>query len=557
MKTITGIAGDTPVMVSDDVFLPSMYTKNHILDLLDEDKTTSSPFMDTLTSSFLTDATSMVANTSMSSKADTSTVTVFTVNHEGLTKLSVTFIAPTITTNSLPTGLSNASIPTLNYNMSSTSNKSSISSINIYPSLYSSSLIPVYSDIDSLDTMFSSLSSPSSKIKSTLKITPETTETDSTSTTAAGTVTITEYLEEVTYTQAYVLTDSRTTLTTAFLATTSFYISPLTSTYSISPAAITTDINALKSRLDLNRLYEKHKLNKGAIAGISVGVILAFLCLVGFLTYFLLRKGNIRSKFYGSFLNDDNIDRGYELEEENFNTPENFNQHLFNFNNSRQTSLPPIPNRENKPIINVSTSPGDLNNSVSMPEEDDLGLFDMKSTLNSIGNGDKLLPPLPLPKLRKNRGINSINKLNHTVDDTPLTPVSKLPFDRTMGVLYESPNEQPIWDEFETARNLGFMTEDNTRSPVRRGLDTTALTCGPGLGSQNDDFESFRTTLSVPRVRSGSGATRYEYLSNNVESFKQELRLSSPLKTSFDLEDDEWNPKKIPPPIPQPRKSTH
>lgn len=529
MDINTGIAGDTVDLTSKDLFFLTTITKDHLPDILGP----SSGLL-------LQHESATVSNTQhISEGRGNHPVTVFTVNHQGVNKPSVTFIAPTITTNSLPTGLSNATFP-YSFPLRNTSYDTTSSQYTYSNSTH----VSVYSDDDFISPK-STLTSLSERTKSSTSSTSTSSKTSTTSTSfdtseSIGTVTITEYLEEVTYTQAYVITDSRTTFSTAFLATTTFYINSLTSTYSISPAAITTDVNALKSRLDLEGLFEDHGLSKGAIAGISVGGTLAFFCLVGFFTYLLLRK-----RKSNRFENIINTKDDYDIERDHLEFPSDANDNVFEDNRSISKPAPPIPNRDKKPQI---CFPDEIS------EDDDLGLFDMKSTLSSIGNYDVKPPPMVLPKVRKNRGLNAINKLNHTIPDVPSTPVSRMACDRTMGVLYESPNEHPVWDEYDTDKVPGLLLNDTMTSPIRSSSqkDNNHTV---NNDSDNEDYDFFKNSIHVPRVRSGSGATRYEYLSSNVESFKQELRLSSPLKTCFDVDDITiTSPKNQPPPVPAPRK---
>lgn len=403
-------------------------------------------------------------------------------------------------------------------------------------------------------------------------------------------------------------------------------------------------------------LFSK-KLSGGSIAGIAIGSVLGFL-LICLCFFFFLRKRKYKGKefwtFHKSRRQDDEYDEEYdsythndraplnpvldlsrdveEIDEENM-TPRN---RYFSF----QLSTPPIPNRSNKPIINEIRSPGSINaeskdvsknslvshhassksdcsstsNETNHSEESDMGLFDMKSTLNSIhASTDKvqlLMPPLPPP--RKSKGINRIDKMNYTADPdsdvidlsikSPSTPLKNLPVDRTMGVLYESPNEQCIWDEFESARNLGLMNNsesgdsDYVDSPTDsefRSADKSHKSHYMQQLNSNGEYGSDpRTTIMrLPnRVRSGSGATRYESLANNLNTFKHELEkersLSSPLRESYDVdrEEEEKNKKEgngqlkeqihndlvdnylkseshlgtitiLPPPVPKPRKN--
>ncbi|TID17275.1 hypothetical protein CANINC_004039 [Pichia inconspicua] len=484
MDINTGIAGDTVDLTSKDLFFLTTITKDHLPDILGP----SSGLL-------LQHESATVSNTQhISEGRGNHPVTVFTVNHQGVNKPSVTFIAPTITTNSLPTGLSNATFP-YSFPLRNTSYDTTSSQYTYSNSTH----VSVYSDDDFISPK-STLTSLSERTKSSTSSTSTSSKTSTTSTSfdtseTIGTVTITEYLEEVTYTQA----------------------------------------------LDLEGLFEDHGLSKGAIAGISVGGILAFFCLVGFFTYLLLRK-----RKSNRFENIINTKDDYDIERDHLEFPNDANDNVFKDNRSISKPAPPIPNRDKKPQINF---PDEIS------EDDDLGLFDMKSTLSSIGNYDVKPPPMVLPKVRKNRGLNAINKLNHTIPDVPSTPVSRMACDRTMGVLYESPNEHPVWDEYDTDKVPGLLLNDTMTSPIRSSSqkDNNHTV---NNDSDNEDYDFFKNSIHVPRVRSGSGATRYEYLSSNVESFKQELRLSSPLKTCFDVDDITiTSPKNQPPPVPAPRKS--
>lgn len=203
------------------------------------------------------------------------------------------------------------------------------------------------------------------------------------------------------------------------------------------------------------------------------------------------------------------------------------------------------------------------------------------------------------------------------IASSPKTPLNlKLSIDRTMGVLYESPNEQCVWDEFSTAKDSGMLNPNlnNNKnnqnfnsidspinsifnlplyspanspsgSPLRSTFDNENLNFNNNNNTNNNSNRNSKSThymqqlninndyddslraniLSSNRVRSGSGATRYDYIANSVNTFKFELekeRLASPLKTNFDLNelddnDDVSDPLKLPPPVPQPRKNVH
>jgi hypothetical protein len=243
-----------------------------------------------------------------------------------------------------------------------------------------------------------------------------------------------------------------------------------------------------------------------------------------------------------------------------------------------------------------------LNNDTEDFGDFDMSLFDIKSTLNAINASSEINQHLmpPVPPSRKSKSSNRIDKMNYTVDNTKTSP--RVSSDRTMGVLYESPNEQTIWDEFNDAKDAGAISSvvnnsyynysssnnsSNFGSPLKstfpeifespRSIDKKKDQYYQLKNNDQDDNTAFRDSLLISnRVRSGSGAKRYEYLSNNVEQFKQDLEkdraLSSPLNSKFDWHDLEFidegelsntnknndnshNTNKIPPPVPQSRKT--
>ena len=588
-------------------------------------------------------------------------VTIYTQAASTDTHPTFELIVPTITTNSFPSGYAPINISSAyshnnynsnsnyysNYNYNSTYQISGKSSLYL-SRISSQSLIPIYSDPE-----YPSSTTTSSLIKSfktSLKpsrsfyITTSTTSSSSSSSSSSSlsssksTKTVTEFLEDVTYTQVYVVTDSQTTITTSLLATTTFYVDSLSSTYIISPPAITTDINALKSRPDFFMLSSNHGLSHGSIAGIVIALVFG-LGFVSLLLYYLFKKNPFWEKH--NFINfiigshKDSPDNIYSEKSmaPNSKTFENpmiiLSQSDLNSNESFQT--PPLINRNNKP--NIFNSPekqlkpldiNNANNTNNINDDDlDMSLFDMHTAFSEINSSTKnnnyILPPIP--ESRKNSNSNSINSINtmnyQEIASSPKTPLNlKLPIDRTMGVLYESPNEQCVWDEFSTAKDSGMLNPNlnNNKnnqnfnsidspinsifnsplyspanspsgSPLRSTFDNENLNFNNNNNTNNNSNRNSKSThymqqlninndyddslraniLSSNRVRSGSGATRYDYIANSVNTFKFELekeRLASPLKTNFDLNelddyDDVSDPLKLPPPVPQPRKNVH
>lgn len=539
---------------------------------------------------------------------------------------SINLVIPTITTNTLPTyniinphhsynnqSFTNSSINSssfLNYRNSSSSH----SSISLYSSIYTSSqpIINSTSSINYPSTLTSGLLNPSHLLLPPTQLIVSTSSTKSSSsshksfpTSSLSTKTVTEYLENLTYTQIYVITAPETTITTGLLATTSFYVHDLSSTYLLSPPAITTDSAVLKGLTGYHSIFDSHHgLSKGSIAGIAVGSIIGFLILLTAF-YFILKWSNNRkwkdNKNGGIFghdneMNDynpfkvndlDNEEEDDEGEESDnsrdIRTPRNAPISKFSNNN-----LPPIPNRANKPNLTITTPnmTTELLNSTPEPleeeeeEEDsddgiDMSLFDMKSTLNEINasteKNQHLMPPVP--PSRKSKSSNRIDKMNYQVEVS--TPSPKLPIDRTMGVLYESPNEHCIWDEFDGAKDSGLMVkndiyenESSSGSPLVENFPSLKLDSGyiskkgdykTQLNNSNnyDDFIIKGGIINRTRVGSGSSATRYEYLKERLNS--------TPTKTNFDFNDfdlltneqvveDKNTNKKIPPPVPAPRK---
>ena len=283
-------------------------------------------------------------------------------------------------------------------------------------------------------------------------------------------------------------------------------------------------------------------------------------------------------------------------------------------NGSANIMTPPIPNRSNKPVLQtppmlyVNTCPIGSSTTFSHQtpvhtpmapethdenqndEELDLSLFDMKSTLSAINASSEvnhhLMPPIP--PARKSLSSNRIDKMNYKVDQVTPSPSSQLPIDRTMGVLYESPNEQCVWDEFEEAKTSGVMCSAGHDSPIdsvfgpfeteMSNYDKKKFHYLEQLNMNIDVDNNIRSCiLDSTRVRSGSGAKRYEYLANNVNIIKHEVekeRLASPLSISkpetrisgdgdvyfqgLASHNDISSPttgSKVPPPVPRPRKN--
>lgn len=630
-------------------------------------------------SSTLTDALALITaipNSTGDSSSATSgipndeTVTVYTYNSQNSLKPSIELIVPTITTNTLPTGLlpassnyTNSSIFTQPLNSTNpsisaqftNSTKSGYnrpksvsswitrSSLNMVPSEYPK--VSTYSSSGSNTLRHSALSKAHSMFPSRTSITklssstsvkskkfassalPTTSSSQLTTTSSRKPrTTITQYLEDITYTQVYVVTDSRTTVTTALLATTSFYVTSLDETYSISPPAITTDLQSLKSRLGFDSSIFKKKIGAGAVAGIAIGAILGLLLLLGLFIFYFLRKrkngGSVIDWLHGLKRSDDHYSRKSVYIGDASHYKENGSEdslvqtdsRYYNSerypepqipddptSNSTIKKTPPLVNRDKKPSLFLTPSPIKpaltVDHSPVQEDEFDMSLFDMRSELNKINDSTDtvhyLFPPAPAPR-KTVKGINSIDKMNYQVDDTPTTPIDRLPIDRTMSVLYESPNEQCIWDEFESAKDSGLMNDSGSMTNAKNySADTEFDTSKHGKSSKCDQiFEQLRAdgdyddTLrdsilsSDRRVRSGSGAKRYEYIVNNVSTFKNELekeRLGSPLKSTFGFEsmDDTehlsetpndfpnsetvkefiYYVKKVPPPIPKPRKN--
>lgn len=129
------------------------------------------------------------------------------------------------------------------------------------------------------------------------------------------------------------------------------------------------------------------------------------------------------------------------------------------------------------------------------------------------------------------------------------------------------------------AKNYSADTEFDTS---KHGKSSKCDQIFEQLRADGDYDDTLRDSIlsSDRRVRSGSGAKRYEYIVNNVSTFKNELekeRLGSPLKSTFGFEsmDDTVHlsetpndfpnsetvkefidyVKKVPPPIPKPRKN--
>lgn len=604
------------------------------------------------------------------STSEKSLVTVYTQLHAtGSLVPSIEWIIPTITTNSLPSGYSalsssNSSSPSCiyascqsPYSYSSQHTKGSLSSSDFSSSLeiVSTFIDPILSKSSSSATrskkpMFSSRPTDSSSQPSLSYLhsllpttTPPTTSSSSTSSSSSsseGTTTVTQYLEGLTYTQVYIVTDSKLTLTTSLLATTSFYVDSMSSTFSLSPAAITTDIAALKSRPDFDTIFEK-KMSGGTVAGIAIGSIFGFLLLLTFFLIFLKRKRQggkplmslftkdtelASSNHYGSAYVQDNDDddvyddRDYDCSEDQrvINAPPRImvnSQHI-QPNGGASIKAPPIPSRSNKPVLQtppmlyVNTFPvgspttlshqtpvhtpmaTETHNENQNDEEQDLSLFDMKSTLSAINASSEvnhhLMPPIP--PTRKSLSSNRIDKLNYKVDQITPSPSSQLPIDRTMGVLYESPNEQCIWDEFEGAKNLGLMCNVGRDSPIDSVFGPFEADMSNYDQKKQHYLEQLNVNLDIDnniknsilnstRVRSGSGAKRYEYLANNVNIIKHEVqreRLASPLsinkpeiKVTGDGDEEKLfqglatnndtispiSRSNVPPPVPKPRKN--
>lgn len=580
-------------------------------------------------------------STTISSTSDDDQVTVVytQVTADGTKTPSIQLIIPTITTNTLPTGYSlvggsNSTSTTLNNSSASLSlyynsysflsSKSSIFTkpVGISSSVFKSTLIlpssmPVstYADPGISSTRSKTISSSKSpSIAFGLTTGTSTFSSFSSSSISSqhlkSTTTVTEYLEQLTYTQVYVVTGSWTTITTSLCATTSFYIDSLSSTYSISPPAITTDFAALKTRHDFDFIFKK-KLSGGAIAGISIGSTFGFFFLILFFWFFLRRKrknitlGNIFTNHFtkdtelanydgysSTYVRDldshgdnDHADDDYGAKQSNNNNLNDINQVINSANlqictpenytpSNFELQSPPVPNRSNKPIIfESSPSPVDDN-----PNDFDMSLFDMKSTLNAINASTEVNQHLmpPIPPARKSKSSNRIDKMNYTVDKA--TPSPTLLIDRTMSVLYESPNEQCIWDEFDGAKDAGAMVD--IPSPIDslfnsfdfENFDDKSnhkLHYAQQLNSFAENDDSFRDSiLRHSRVRSGSGAKRYEYLANNVETFKNELQkdrissLQSGTSDTYDISYAATNNatggterRSAPPPIPKPRKN--
>jgi hypothetical protein len=604
--------------------------------------------------------------TTTTTGTDDGVTTVYTQLGAGALKphLSFELIVPTITTNSLPPSATNATLgtdstgeTTFTYNNTQFSNSSSIGVASSYSrsSIYAHTSVPSQSVYRSSSRHYTSHFIPntsSSRVPTVIDSDISTTIPTSTasSTISAATIssttktTVTEYLENITYTQVYVVTDSETTITTSILATTSFYVDSLSSTYSVSPAAITTDINYLKSMPNFDDIFHHNGLSGGSIAGIVIGSILGFSLLTTALAFLFKKKkkkpinSRILDKFkshkdrYG-FVKDftrqnhntddydntdsdslDDIDIERDIERDNSGGGMNGASHHHEvFENPMITShkppfTPPIPNRDNKPDLFI-TPPPHHNRTITpnvtvttaspallkrnSDEDLDMGLFDMKSAFNAMNTTDNNAYLIPkVPPARKNQGINSIDMMNYTVDNVPKTPLAhQLPIDRTMGVLYESPNEHCVWDEFESARNSGLLDTRKHSRAMSNGYSFSMLdspiesefpemfdpfyqpnTNGRQLNSISDGSNANpNTNANTIRVRSGSGATRYEYLANNVHNFKHELekeRLASPLKEThnFGALDHQYedqidvvtdNVGKIPPPVPRPRKTNH
>lgn len=595
-----------------------------------------------------------------STSTDDSLVTVYTQLHAtGSQVPSIEWIIPTITTNSLPSAYSGA---TTSNSPSYSSNYTSCHSSYTYSFRRPSSSASVSSYIDPvLPKSYTKLSSKTSftvskapsKTSSSLwshrfSSVPTTSPPSSSSSSSSssslskGTITVTEYLEELTYTQVYIVTDSKLTLTTSLLATTSFYVDSRSSTVSLSPPAITTDITALKSRPDFDTIFKK-KLSGGAIAGIAVGSILGFLLLLSFFLLYLRRKRKGGKSLVQHFIKDpedignSHYDSTYVRDDSPDGGDDEDDEHSFddigNLGTSARSPPPPpplllptspsrgkapaVPNRASKPNIQrppalyVDTLPArspivdlpktpmqtpepivsEMHSNIPKDDDLDMGLFDMKSTLSAINASSEvnhhLMPPVP--PARKSLSSNRIDKMNYKVDQISPSPSSQLPIDRTMGVLYESPNEQCIWDEFEGAQTSGLMSRASHDSPIdsvfgpfeseKSNYDKKKSHYLEQLNINTDFDESPRSPiLDSTRVRSGSGAKRYEYLANNVNIIKHELekeRLASPLSTNKPEMGSSGNSdgyfcgavnlnntssikrsSKIPPPIPKPRKNT-
>lgn len=650
------------------------------------------------TESTITPTSTSTSTLIPTSLTDDDLVTVYThVSDSRSNTFSIDLIIPTITTNDLPftfSGISlNSTIPVSTNSCNSyplSINNST--NTNSYRGYSTSKLSSIYSSVSTyMDPILSTSTSTSksrakskskSKSKSTSKTSsksiskfvPKTSSSSITSSVSSSvlssasftsltsshlktTTTVTEYLEDITYTQVYVITGSKYTITTSLLATTALYVDSLSSTYAISPPAITTDINSLRSRTDFGSLF-KHGLSKGSIAGIAVGSILGFLLILSILLFFLLRKrkNNIFINKLFSNKHDNFNDTSYIHDNSNDSDDDDYNDSTNNTNfdysrslspidpigpiippnsQNRIPSIPPIPNRSNKPAIapiisTLSNSPDIDSNALILPEtpinptnpnnvlttsnkdqnkkvsnintnndqgdddqnidnddDFDLSLFDMKSTLNAINASTEvnhhLMPPVP--PARKSLSSNRIDKMNHKVSTLSLLSPPQLPTDRIMGVLYESPNEQCNWDEFEGAKNHGSMYDSTDGSPIDsvfgpfepKGKNKNYKSHYMEQLNSNGDYDdnSKNNLLDSNRVRSGSGAKRYEHLANNVNIIKHELekeRLASPLSITDDKIDvDNHNDKEFnfdfnsplgkpsvkvtPPPIPKPRKN--
>ncbi|ONH71570.1 Carcinoembryonic antigen-related cell adhesion molecule 1 [Pichia kudriavzevii] len=382
----------------------------------------------------------------------------------------------------------------------------------------------------------------------------------------------------------------------------------------------------LPASLGFDSSIFKKKIGAGAVAGIAIGAILGLLLLLGLFIFYFLRKrkngGSVIDWLHGLKRSDDHYSRKSVYIGDASHYKENGSEdslvqtdsRYYNSerypepqipddptSNSTIKKTPPLVNRDKKPSLFLTPSPIKpaltVDHSPVQEDEFDMSLFDMRSELNKINDSTDtvhyLFPPAPAPR-KTVKGINSIDKMNYQVDDTPTTPIDRLPIDRTMSVLYESPNEQCIWDEFESAKDSGLMNHSGSMTNAKNySADTEFDTSKHGKSSKCDQiFEQLRAdgdyddTLrdsilsSDRRVRSGSGAKRYEYIVNNVSTFKNELekeRLGSPLKSTFGFEsmDDTVHlsetpngfpnsetvkefidyVKKVPPPIPKPRKN--
>lgn len=376
------------------------------------------------------------------------------------------------------------------------------------------------------------------------------------------TTTVIEYYEQLTYTQVYVITGDDTLFTTSILATTSFETDKLSPSYTISPSAITTDVAAFKALYNYQSLSTHHGLAKGAIAGISVGVTLVVLFLLGWIIFLMFKW---RKKSEVGFYHEKGV-----VDDEDLYCHEAFD--LENLNNlSRLPPPPPPPPRRSaqKPIstlqIDLEETPPNQSCSTfinSVPITPPVNGLDLLNSLSVTpteqlfnDNAQSISPdytmllksalscaPPPPPSRKSSYPPRSHDNPHHNYNKKILEVPKSLggppdirdilrgtpppPVDRSMDVLYETPCESTSPLKNKLNHNYHLNRNSDLSLIAFEDLDEANPFNTPSkLETSELNLTIDKRSISEPiwRGRAGSFPKRYESLNENVWNLKQTL----------------------------------